>query len=210
MRQPALRTFATEKPRLGSQIPHRPRVKKNRTLTPSTPAFTKKAGFTHETRTGATDEWYTPPHLLSRLTSGEYGIEKFSMDVCSPGADKTHVPAAVHLTIVEDGLTTPWQGTVWMNPPYSDVGTWMRKLALHGEGIALVFARPDTKCFQEAAATATLLCFIAGRIKFVKGSTGKPAGSPGCGSVLIAYGDTAATAVEAAGLGFCVRPVSAF
>ncbi|RKR76300.1 DNA N-6-adenine-methyltransferase [Frondihabitans australicus] len=172
--------------------------------TQSTPVSAKKAGFTHETAKGATDEWYTPRHIFEALA-----IERFAMDVCSPGAEKTHVPADVHLTIVEDGLTTPWAGTVWMNPPYSDIAPWMRKLADHGDGIALVFARPDTKWFQAALKQATVACFINGRISFIKGSTGKPAGSPGAGSVLLAYGKAAADAVLHSELGICVTPILA-
>lgn len=26
-----------------------------------------------------------------------------------------------------DGLTQPWTGVVWCNPPYSDLGTWLEK-----------------------------------------------------------------------------------
>jgi hypothetical protein len=118
------------------------------------------------------------------------------MDVCSPGADKTQVPADTHLTIVEDGLTTPWHGTVWTNPLYGkELPTWMNKLAAQRDGIALVFARPDTKWFQAALEKATVVCFIAGRIKFIDGRTGQTAGSPGAGSALFAFGDAAARAV---------------
>lgn len=27
----------------------------------------------------------------------------------------------------EDGLTQPWRGQVWCNPPYSDIGAWVAK-----------------------------------------------------------------------------------
>lgn len=171
--------------------------------TTSTPAPRTKTGFTHETSIGATVEWYTPPAIVDALGFSKTG-RRFSMDVCSPGAEKTHVPADKHLTIVEDGLTTPWHGTVWMNPPYGkELPTWMGKLAAHGDGIALVFARPDTKWFQAALEKATVVCFIAGRIKFIDGRTGQVAGSPGAGSALFAFGDTAASAVLDSDLGQC-------
>jgi hypothetical protein len=59
-----------------------------------------------------------------------------------------------------------------MNPPYSGVKTWMRKLTEHGDGIALVFNRTDTAWFPAGLAEATVVCFVAGRIKFVSGHTG--------------------------------------
>lgn len=105
----------------------------------------------------------------------------FDLDVCSPGAEKTSVPATRHYTVVDNGLTSRWFGTVWMNPPYTGIRPWTRKLVSYGDGIALVFARTDTAWFQEAAASATLLCFVADRISFINGDTGQPAGSPGTG-----------------------------
>jgi hypothetical protein len=58
-------------------------------------------------------EWYSPAKIFDAL-----GVE-FDMDVASPGADIVPwIPAKRHLTKVEDGLTTPWKGFVWMNSPY--------------------------------------------------------------------------------------------
>lgn len=170
------------------------------------PASRKKAGFTHESTHAATVEWWTPRWLLNRI-----GIESYSMDVCSPGGHLTHVPADTHLTIVEDGLATPWHGTVWCNPPYGkETAKWMVKLADHGDGIALVFARPDTKWFQAALAKATVVCIIEGRVKFIDSRTGETSkGTPGAGSALFAFGETAAKALLQSGLGVCVRPAPA-
>jgi phage N-6-adenine-methyltransferase len=167
----------------------------------SAPIRAARRGFTHESP-GKSVEWYTPSWVFDRL-----GMT-FDLDVCSPGAEKTSVPATRHYTIVDDGLTSPWFGTVWMNPPYTGIRPWTQKLAAHGDGIALVFARTDTAWFQEAAASATLLCFVARRISFINGDTGRPAGSPGTGSVLIAFGDKAADAVRMAGFGLCVECAS--
>ena len=70
------------------------------------------SGFVHEAAVGNSVEWYTPKSVFDALGVG------FDLDVCSPGLDKTWVPAERALTIEDDGLTSPWHGFVWCNPPY--------------------------------------------------------------------------------------------
>lgn len=162
-------------------------------------------GFTHESTVNESIEWYTPPNIFEAL-----GLE-FDLDPCSPGQGKSFVPARRVLTAEDDGLATPWgdpsSTTVFMNPPYGALtAPFMRKFAEHGNGIALVFARTDTRWFQETVGTADVLCFISGRVRFYKGSTTQQGGSPGAGSVLIAYGKKSADAVLQSGLGLCFTP----
>jgi hypothetical protein len=147
---------------------------------------------------GEENQWFTPQYIFDAI-----GLE-FDMDPCSPGAGLTNVPAKKHLTIVEDGLVTPWEGTVFVNPPYGKhTPVWMKKLADHGDGIALVFARTDVKWFQENVDRSSAVCFIASRVKFHKGhiGAGSQVGTPGAGSMLIAYGDKSAEALKKSGLG---------
>lgn len=80
------------------------------------------------------DDWYTPRWIFdaARIV--------FDLDVAAP-TDRTmqHVPARRYLTAVEDGLTTPWEGIVWCNPPYSGSTPWVEKWAKHqGAGMILV------------------------------------------------------------------------
>lgn len=83
-----------------------------------------------------------------------------------------------------------------MNPPYGRaLGTWLNRLALHGDGIALVFARTDTAAFHDNVwPFATALLFIRGRVTFFHpdGSSPRNGHNSGGPSVLIAYGDRAA------------------
>ncbi len=169
--------------------------------TSQTLAASTRKGFVHESPRAQTIEWFTPPEVFQAL-----GLH-FDLDVCSPGAGKSCVPADRHYTIHDDGLTSPWYGTVWCNPPYGNATRiWLRKLAEHGDGIALVFNRTDTAWFQETAATADVICFTKGRIPFIDGRTNRPAGSPGTGSALIGYGPTAQQAIQQSGLGLCFQP----
>lgn len=159
-------------------------------------------GFAHESTDAQVPvEWYTPPSIFDRL-----GLV-FDLDPCAaPAYD--HVPAHTKYVLPTDGLTEPWNGTVWLNPPYGkQTGIWVERLAKHGDGIALVFARPDTAWFQRAYHTADIVCFVDKRIKFINGKTGRADGTPGAGSALIGWGNTAYTALINSGLGVCTRRI---
>lgn len=154
------------------------------------------SGFTHESTHNESIEWYTPPEIFTGL-----GIE-FDLDPCSPGKDNSFVPAKKHYTVEDDGLASPWDGTVFMNPPYGNhTPVWIRKFAEHGDGIALVFARTDVKWFQDNVDKFDAICFVSGRIRFYKGSVDERGGTPGAGSMLIAIGEKSVEALKNSGLG---------
>lgn len=171
-------------------------------------------GFTHESTYNESKEWDTPRWLFRAL-----GIQ-FNLDPCSPGQDVVPwIPAEIHLTIRDDGLTHKWWDNVWMNPPYgSDTPKWMKRLSQHGNGIALVFARPDTKWFHDYVPLADAICFPKGRIAFVpaesKAGTDYPAlyadglwepkGGCGAASMLIAFGEENAEALYKSNLGLAL------
>jgi hypothetical protein len=135
----------------------------------------------NESTVSGTDVWLTPPYILDALGG-------FDLDPCS-SLERPWDTAANHYTIEDDGLVQPWYGRVWCNPPYGPkMGPFLEKLAAHGDGIALIFARTETKAFfDQVWDKADGILFIKGRIKFHKpdGSVGGTAGSP---SVLVAYG----------------------
>jgi len=154
------------------------------------------SGFTHDRRTArSSDEWYTPQSVFDAL-----GLN-FDLDPAAPPGGVPWVPAARHFSQREDGLTQPWRGRVWMNPPYGR-GTrrWLAKLTDHGDGLALVFARTDTAWFQQIAHNATALCFVGGRLRFHRpdGEPGDTAPSP---SLLVAFGLPCALALAESDLG---------
>lgn len=157
------------------------------------------SGFTHESTYNESIEWYTPPELFDAL-----GVQ-FDLDPCSPGAGKSFVPAKRHLTVEDDGLASPWgpEEFVFMNPPYgSQTAAWMDKLSAHGNGIALVFARTDVRWFQSLFEgdhpTLTGVLFIGGRLRFYKGNTSEQGGTPGAGSMLLAFGHEASRVLRGA------------
>ena len=136
----------------------------------------------HQSHAYQKDEWLTPPDLIKALGT-------FDLDPCAPIA-RPWPTANQHYTIEDDGLSQAWHGRVWLNPPYNrKVGAWLDKLASHGDGIALVFARTETSWFfDQVWRKARAVLFIEGRLHFhhVTGERAKAnAGAPSC---LVAYG----------------------
>lgn len=137
----------------------------------------------HESSNMGKDEWLTPPGLISVLGP-------FDLDPCSPGERRPWDTAANHYALPDDGLSLPWYGRVWLNPPYGrDTGKWLARLAEHGNGIALIFARTETETFFENVWNkADALLFFRGRIAFHHVNGQKADMNAGAPSVLVAYG----------------------
>jgi hypothetical protein len=142
-----------------------------------------KPGFTHDSVDNKSVDWYTPAWVFQLL-----GLE-FDLDPCQPEIAIPWIPAKQHYSIKDDGLTQPWDGLVWLNPPYgNNTAEWLKKMHRHRNGIALVFARTDNAWFHEFIINADAILFMKGRISFVDG-LGVAAGSgSGAGSLFAAWG----------------------
>jgi len=109
-----------------------------------------------------TNEWLTPEYIIDALGP-------FDLDPCAP-PDKRRPwdTAGEHYSEPQDGLSLPWRGRVWLNPPYGrETFKWMAKLAEHKQGIGLIFARTDTREFQsEIFPKAKAILFLKSRIAF--------------------------------------------
>jgi hypothetical protein len=83
---------------------------------------------------------------------------------------------------------------VWLNPPFGPKRTlvaFMARLADHGNGTALLYARTETDLFFETVwRRATALLFLKGRINFHHQDGRRAAANSGAPVVLIAYGAT--------------------
>lgn len=136
----------------------------------------------HQSARMLKDEWLTPPAIIE-------GLGKFDLDPCSPIA-RPWDTAARHYTIEDDGLVQAWSGRVWLNPPYgTEAAKWLDRLAAHGDGIALIFARTETKMFFEQVwRKADAVLFFEGRLFFHHVDGRQAAANAGAPSVLVAYG----------------------
>lgn len=140
-------------------------------------------GFQSAAYTSTT--WLTPPRILERLG-------QFDLDPCAAPDPRPWATAARHITLPDDGLAAAWHGRVWLNPPYSKhAAQWLAKMAGHGRGTALVFARTDTSWFQDHVLhQADALLFLRGRVKFHLPDGNEGTDNGGAPSVLCAYGVT--------------------
>ena len=127
-----------------------------------------------------TEEWATPQDLFDQLNA-EFG---FTLDTAAC-AENAKCPR--FYTKEDDGLSKPWEGTVWCNPPYGKtIGLWMKKgyeSSLAGATVVmLVHSRTDTRWFHDWVYHKAELRFLRGRLKF--GGSKHPAPFP---SMLVVY-----------------------
>jgi hypothetical protein len=127
------------------------------------------------------DDWCTPPEIVSALGP-------FDLDPCASDPQPFRTAGEMW---TEGGLESPWIDRVWLNPPYGrETGLWLRKLAAHGCGIALVFARTETEMFHEHVwPKASAMLFLRGRLHFYTPGGVRAKANSGAPSVLISYDD---------------------
>jgi len=77
------------------------------------------------------DDHYTPKWIFDAL-----GLH-FDIDVASPPGGIPWVPKTRYFTRADDGLSQPWEGRIWCNPPFSKPGPWADRMVEHGNGILL-------------------------------------------------------------------------
>lgn len=141
----------------------------------------KSKGFGFETPyEGKTNDWITPRWLVEAL--GE-----FDLDPCA-SVKQPWALAKKSYTPPKDGLSLPWKGRVFCNPPYGpNVAKWAIRMKEHGNGILLIFSRTDTKAWEKVWKGGDAFLFLTGRIRFYL-PDGQRAKSGTAPSVLVAYG----------------------
>jgi hypothetical protein len=143
----------------------------------------------HHSHRAESNVWLTPQKILTALGP-------FDLDPCAAPTPRPWPTAAHHICPPDDGLSAEWHGRVWLNPPYRQVDAWMAKLADHGHGTALVFARTETQWFIETVwSRATAVLFLHSRLHFCLPDGTRAPGNAGAPSCLVAYGAADAAAL---------------
>lgn len=177
--------------------------------------MSKSDGFGHELPyKGKTNDWITPKWIIQAFNnlktgdahfptasteavgSSKVGNMYFDLDPCA-SMTQPHPCAANQYTIVENGLLQRWVGMVYCNPPYGrHVGAWVKRMAEHGEGIMLIFARVETEVWQsEIFPTADGFLFPRRRVNFLKSDGTESKSSAGAPSAFVAWGNQAREAL---------------
>ena len=116
----------------------------------------------------------TPKYLFDRISS----IFNFSLDAC---ALPENAKCESYYTPKDDGLSKPWMGGVWCNPPYGrEISSWVKKAYEESQKeynnfvLMLLPARTDTKWWWDWVQGKATLFFVKGRVKFGDHNVGAP------------------------------------
>jgi phage N-6-adenine-methyltransferase len=119
------------------------------------------------------DDRGTPPELFDPLNA----VHRFTMDVA---AAPHNAKCSTYYTQVDNGLAQPWMGSVWCNPPYSNLLDWVSKAWAEWETgvpstivMLLPANRPEQRWWQEHVEPyrdnggPLAVRFLAGRPRFI-------------------------------------------
>lgn len=125
--------------------------------------------------------WNTPRWFIDRI---EKALGRIALDPCSNSWSEVRAAREFRLERGKDGLSLPWRGLTYVNPPYGRaIAVWTARCADQaGEGaevIALVPSRTDTAWWQAAARSCQAVVLWRGRFKFMtQGKEADPAPFP--------------------------------
>lgn len=154
----------------------------------------------HQSARAKSVTWLTPPEWIKALGP-------FDTDPCCPPVMPWPTATTMY-SEAQDGMAQPWNGRVWLNPPFGarEWPRWVERLAQHGNGIALLAARTETREFHRLVwGKADALCFTGPtRPHFHHADGARAKANSGAPIVLIAYGIENVWALERADLGVMV------
>lgn len=153
------------------------------------------------------DEYATPPYIWRPLARSVGG---FDLDPAS-GAESTPI-ADKRYTKEDNGLTEPWEGDVWLNPPFADKPStgegkreaWLKKARSEVKRpevrtvTVLLPVDVSTKWFHQHVVEADVICFLDHRPEF-EGNKAEDTGNTSFAVQIVVYGDATEELIKALG-----------
>jgi DNA N-6-adenine-methyltransferase (Dam) len=126
---------------------------------------------TEETTTVPNYEWYSPSEIVE---AARRVMNDINLDPASCAAANEVVRARMFYTKEQDGLTKPWRGRIFMNPPYTRglVDRFVARLVEAftrgdvAEAIVLVRNDPTTAWFKALAGSSSAICLPGQYLRF--------------------------------------------
>lgn len=136
------------------------------------------------------DDWQTPPRVLDPIQE----TDPIDMDPCAgPNTDI----GRINLTEEDDGLSTPWEGVVFMNPEFSRKKTWIdraiNQYTTNRTVDRVYILTPDSTDVKswwhsKLRPMCEWTAFFRGRVKYINPATGEQEKSPPGGSCISILG----------------------
>lgn len=137
----------------------------------TTAGVLRRVNGAHVGHNSGEPEWFTPGFIVDAARGAMGGID---LDPASTPEANEVVGAARFYTVDDDGLSRPWEGRVWVNPPYGQPTMTRfceRAVAEHRDGNATAVCvitnnATETAWWQHLATAASAVCFLTGRVRF--------------------------------------------
>lgn len=154
-------------------------------------------GNVRRLKSGAKDDWRTPPTLFKAIQRRLNGI-RFEFDLA---ADQYNHLCDRWYSEEDDALLLPWPEDQWSwcNPPYSLTKEFVARAIYESNfcpSVLLVPAASDTRWWAQAFESADVTLLLTGRVSFHNPVTNQPVSGNTTGSTIFVFGGLFAKSVE--------------
>ncbi len=106
------------------------------------------------------DDFLTPPEIVEAMG-------QFDLDPCSSHRQHKRLACQEYRFPEDNGLLLPWHGSVFVNPPFSELQAWINRFTVHGDGVLLVPARVEVSWFWKLWHACDGIFFTKGPVKYL-------------------------------------------
>jgi len=148
----------------------------------------------HQRTVGLSQDHISPRWIIDR--TGPYDLD--------PCASVTQPWPCARISWSSGSLEREWPRDLftYVNPPFNRyvAGSFITKLAQHGNGICLTHARCEAGWFEPIWQYASAILFLADRIHFHRPDASRQPANSGAPAVLAAFGDEAVLGLHRSGI----------